>query len=191
MSDDTTSYIVVPFNPLPAEKGPDPTPESILEQKQFIRDHIINKLNVELVKDQEAMLLLNQLGSDLNINAFACNFRYSDGRVNEDILEANWLNRYIFEELSVTDPDEDPLTIPFYLTSTVFAEKDYGNCADEFKRRLGLKGKQDLFVLRNVVMSPFSTEYDFVADLAGESKKVLEKGIEVMGQTLWDHNKVY
>ena len=178
MSDENTPFIVVPFNPIPAEKDPNATPASIQKQKTFIRTHIIGKTNAELVKDKDAMILLNKLGSDLNINAFACNFRYSDGRVNDDILEANWLNRRIFERLSVTDPDEDPLSIPFYLTSTVFAEKDYGECADEFKRRLGLKGKQDLFVLRNVVMSPFATTNDFVAELAGVFQQVLEEEIE-------------
>ena len=175
MSNKDTDFLVVPLNPLPAEKdGSD-----VEAQKTFIRERIIAKTNAQLVEDQDAMTLLNQLGSDLNINAFACNFKYSDGRVNDDIMEANWLNRRIFERLSVTDPDEDPLSIPFYITSTVFAQADYGECADEFKRRLQLKGNQDLFVLRNVVMSPFTTTRDFVNELAGVFQQVLEEEIAV------------
>ena len=42
---------------------------------------------------------------------------------------------------------------PLFITSTTFARKDYGVCADHFKERLGLEtaSRQDLFVLRNVV----------------------------------------
>ena len=121
------------------------------------------------------MLLLNQLGSDLNINAFACNFKRKDGTWNDDITEANYLNRRIFETLSVTDPHEDPLSIPFYITSTTFAQADYGACADEMKRRMKLKGSQDLFVLRNVVMSPFTTTRDFINELAETFQNVLQE----------------
>ena len=179
MSNKDTDFVVVPLNPLPAELEPNPTPEKIEAQKEYIRKNILPKENWELVEDEDAMTLLNKLGSDLNINAFACNFRYRDGRINTDIEEANYLNRRIFERLSVTSPDEDPLKIPFYITSTVFAQSDYGTCADHFKKRLGLEGNQDLFVLRNVVMSPFTTTRDFISDLAREFKKVLEEEVEV------------
>lgn len=178
MSTDKTNHIVKCLNLLPSEKESNPDPAKIEEEKQYIRDHIIGKSNADIAADEQAMLLLNQLGSDLNINAFTCNFRYSDGRVNEDIEEANYLNRRIFERLSVTDPDEDPRDTSFYLTSTVFAQNDYGKCVSNFKERLGLKGDQDLFVLRNVVMSPFSTDGDFIQNLADIFTKVLEEEIE-------------
>ena len=77
--------IVCPFNLLPAEKVPDPTPEKIEAQKQFIRDRITDRDNSELVQDKEAVKLLAEMGSDLMINAFACNFKV-DGKVNEDIV---------------------------------------------------------------------------------------------------------
>ena len=184
MSDDNSDYIVVPMNLSPAERGPNPTLEKILAEKKFIRERILSKENVELVEDQEAMSLLNKLGSDLNINAFACNFRYPDGTINTSIEEANYLNRRIFEALSCTRADEDPLTIPFYITSTTFTQKDYKECADKFKERLGLEGQQDLFVLRNVVMSPFTTNRNFVSDLVDEFKIVLEREVKVCETSL-------
>ena len=175
MTDSTSDYTVVPLNPLPAESdGSD-----VDVQKQYIREHIVGKTNAELVEDADAMALLNQLGSDLNINAFACNFRRADGTMNTDIVEANYLNRRIFERLSVTDPTEDPLKVPFYLTSTVFAQADYGVCATKFKQRLQLEGNEDLFVLRNVVMSPFTTERDFINNLGDIFKQVLEEEVAV------------
>lgn len=168
-------YKVVPLNLLPSER----LGEDVEVEKKYIREQIIPKQNLELVKDKKAMRLLNELGSDLNINAFAVNFRYPDGTLNKDIEEANWLNRRIFEALSVTDYKEDPKKIPFYLTSTTFAQEEYGECADRFKERLGLEGKKDLFVLRNVVMSPFTTSYDFMPTLIDAFKEVVEKEVKV------------
>jgi hypothetical protein len=179
MSTKETSFVVTPFNHLPAEFGPNPTPESIEADRQFIRDHILNKSNRELVEDADAMTMLNKLGSDLNINVFACNFRYTDGTLNTDVEEANWLNRRIFERLSVTNAEEDPLKIPFYLTSTTFSQHEYGVAAEEMRRRMGLEGKQDLVVLRNVVMSPFTTTGNFVGKMADTFQKVLEEEAEV------------
>jgi hypothetical protein len=43
---------------------------------------------------------------------------------------------------------------------------------------LGLVGNQDLFVLRNVVMNPFSTEKNFMNQLADTFRKVLEEEVE-------------
>ena len=47
--------------------------------------------------------------------------------------------------------------------------------------RLGLEteSRQDLFVLRNVVMSPFQAAGDFVQNLADEFQKVLEEETKV------------
>ncbi|TFY82435.1 hypothetical protein EWM64_g1571, partial [Hericium alpestre] len=178
MSTPDTDFTVVPFNPLPAELNPDSTPEKVNAQKQFIRDHILLQDNFRLEQDREAMALLNELGSDLNINTFACNFRYKDGRINTDVNEANYLNKRIYERLSVTSSGEDPHEVPFYITSTVFAQADYGECATNFKKRLHLEGDEDLFVLRNVVMSPFTTTHLFIAELAGIFKQVLEEEVE-------------
>ena len=89
------------------------------------------------------------------------------------------LNRRIFERLSVRSPGQDPLSIPFYVTSTTFKTDEYGECAKLFKQRLGLEGAQDLFVLRNVVMCPFSTSYGFLRQLTDSFQKLLEEEVEV------------
>lgn len=69
---------------LPTEKA-GASPEEIEKQRQFIRDRILNRDNAELEADQEAVKLLKQVGGDLMINAFACNFEI-DGKVNEDVV---------------------------------------------------------------------------------------------------------
>lgn len=123
---------------------------------------------------------MRDLGSDLNINAFAINFRYSDGRLNEDVEEANYLMKRVIESLSVDSPDDDPTKIPLYLTSTEFSDELYGNCKKHFMERLGLENsRQDLMVLRNVVMSPFPTDGNFIHHLAGIFYKAAAKETEV------------
>ncbi|KAH9946373.1 PLP-dependent transferase [Epithele typhae] len=165
MSDDETPFIVEPFNAL---KDP--------SEKQFIRERIFGKTNEEIVADKVAFQCLCTLGSDLNINAFACNFRI-DGRVNDDVEEANYLNKRVFDRLSITRPHIDPKTVPLFLTATTFALEDYGECVVDFQRRLGLETEsgQDLFLLRNVVMSPFQSAGDFVQKLADIFQGVLEE----------------
>ncbi|KAL5521195.1 hypothetical protein ACEPAG_9118 [Sanghuangporus baumii] len=175
---DNETFFVIPMNRLPAEVEDPSNKIAIEEQKEFIREHIIKVSNEDLINDAEAMELLNKLGSDLNINAFACNFLYSNGEPNKDVVEANNLNRRIFERLSVLSPGKDPLSIPFYVTSTTFKMKDYGECCQKFKERLHLEGPQDLFVLRNVVMSPFSTTHGFLRELTSYFEAVVKDEAE-------------
>ncbi|KAG8949415.1 hypothetical protein FRC03_000356 [Tulasnella sp. 419] len=165
----TCDIIVTPFNLLPAEKEGCPDPKKIEKQKQFIRERILNRPNIELVGDEETWKLVKELGSDLCINAFACNFRIKD-KVNEDIVEANYFNTRLFERLSITQIKDDMQSRPLILTSSVFTQDDYQGCLTHFKNRLGLVGQQDLYALVNVIMSPFPTEGNFSGQLAEESK---------------------
>lgn len=188
MSDSSTPYIVVPLNRLRAE----PNLLQMEQEKKFIRRKILARSNRDIVSDPdpEVFAELRSLGSDLNINAFACNFRIQDRNypnnsyVNDDVEEANYLNKCIFDRLSVTNVQDNPRHIPMYITSTTFAPQDYGQCLDAFKQRLGLEidSKQSLFVLRNVVMSPFQATANFVGELANIFRQTL---VEEMSVSLW------
>lgn len=94
------NLLVIPFNMLPAEMKPGATLADVEAQKQFIRDRILKPTNSELVADPEAMELVTHLGSDLMINAFACNFKIN-GEINSNVAEANALNSKIYEQVSV------------------------------------------------------------------------------------------
>ncbi|KAL8997652.1 MAG: hypothetical protein Q9169_003132 [Polycauliona sp. 2 TL-2023] len=195
MSTDTSSFICVPLNLLPAERkaieDPNTSPESyaqaLNQEKQKIRERILNKSNQDIIDEDadraaedKAMVLLRALGSDLNINAFALNFRHSDGTVNDDVEEANYLNRRVVEVLSVDSPEDDPTKIPFFLTSTEFEYELYGKCAKHFKKRLGLaQDEVSLFVLRNVLMTPFPTEGNFIDKMVTIFQEVIEKEVQV------------
>ncbi|RWA14500.1 hypothetical protein EKO27_g597 [Xylaria grammica] len=174
LTDASSPFVCVPFNMLPSELGPNSTEEKIEAEKNRIRRDIVSKTNAEITEEDQkrphelkAMKLMREIGSDLNINAFALNFRYEDGRLNDDIEEANYLMLRVVETLSVDSPSDDPTKIPLFLTSTEFSDELYGKCKSNFVKRLGLEqSTQDLMVLRNVVMSPFPTDGNFTNDLA-------------------------
>ena len=79
--------------------------EEVEAQRAFIRRNIVDRPNHELVRDAEAMYLVRMMGSDLSINAFACNFKV-DGVVNSNVVEANALNSKIYEKVSLLSVDD-------------------------------------------------------------------------------------
>lgn len=197
------SFICVPFNRLPKEREGHPfNSEEVEKNRDEIRNSILGKDNEKLMEDPKAMALLRELGSDTNINAFALNF-YLDKentRLNTDIEEANYFMKRVVDKLSVTTSDTDPTKIPVFLTSTKFEPKLYGKCAQTFMTRLGLTVREEdstakqkngtgeledldvehesLFVLRNVVMSPFPTQHYFIGKLAEAFAKVADDEVE-------------
>jgi glutamate/tyrosine decarboxylase-like PLP-dependent enzyme len=174
MTNNKSTFLCVPFNELPSEMDPETTPAKVEAEKQWITQEIIHKSNAQIMADdhhrpddQKAVRFLRSLGSDLNINGFALNFRYSDGTINEDVEEANYLMQRVIEAFSVDSPSDKPAKIPLYLTSTEFSDELYGKCKEHFMKRLKLKpSTQNLMVLRNVVMSPFPTDGNFIRELA-------------------------
>ncbi|KAA8895556.1 pyridoxal phosphate-dependent transferase [Sphaerosporella brunnea] len=166
-------FKVVPFNMLPCEPC---TTERLEEEKSFIRTRILGKSNETILRDAQALEKLRGLGSDLVINCFAVNFKIQ-GDWNTDVEVANRLNKRIVKRMSSVYPKHDPKKIEFFLTSTEFHQSVYGECAGKFKERLGLAGETDLFVLRNVVMSPFPTGGGFIKTLAGTFSKIVQEEI--------------
>lgn len=168
-------YIIIPFNPLPIEKkGYHSLDPEVDDRRQVIFDTVINKDNAHVSQDTESLTWLRQIGSDLNINAFAINWYREDGKLNTDLEEANYLMRRVVNRLSITKSSGNPSKIPLFLTSTQFEPALYGQCAQNFMQRLGLNAcAQDLWVVRNVVMSPFPTDQDFIC-------KIMEKLEEVI-----------
>ncbi|KAE8422855.1 PLP-dependent transferase [Aspergillus pseudocaelatus] len=167
---------VTPFNMLPTERDGSSS-NDIERQKKFIRKHILKRTNEEVMNNREARELLQKLGADLMIHTFACNFEV-DGVPNEDIDEANYLNSRIYEQFSLLSNTKNTSEIPLYLTSTKMSHTSYGRSLDQFKRRLGLKGRKDLYVLINVTMSPWPTAYNFVQFLAEKFRDQAEKDME-------------
>ncbi|EPQ53147.1 PLP-dependent transferase, partial [Gloeophyllum trabeum ATCC 11539] len=144
---------------LPAEKdGSD-----VEAQKDFIRLKILGRADSDILQDKEAHEFLSHVGSDLMINTFACNFRVGNV-LNEDLEEANYLNRRIFEEMSIMKVTDEPSDKEAIIMATSLPQDTYGDCASVWKRRMGLKGNEDLYALGNICMSPFSNASNIVTE---------------------------
>lgn len=147
---------------------------SVMNERKKIHDLIIGKTDTEIFESKEAMKIIRDLGSDTNINCFTFNWKDKDGILNTDLEEANYLMKRVVDRLSITSPNTDPSTIPIYLTSTQFLPEDYGKCAHKFMERMGIhKSDQSLFVIRNVVMSPFPTKKDFISTIMHDLENVV------------------
>ena len=94
---------------------------------------------------------MGKLGSDTMINAFACNFK-AGKEVNNDVIEANFLNTRIYQRLSVQTVQDDLKDRPIIILRTEFKQTDYLKALDKFKSRIGLLGPENLVVLSNVSM---------------------------------------
>jgi hypothetical protein len=182
MSLDHPTLLVVPFRMLPSETEPDTSPKRVDEQRRFIRDVLLERTREELANDLEACDLMRQMGSDLVVNAFACNFRV-DGVANQDVSEANHLNARIYDRLSLKSMTEKLEDRKIIIMSSVFSQKEYGACLTKFKERLGLSGSEDLFVLVNVSMSPFVAPTNFERVLAAALREVAEEEAKVWFQS--------
>ncbi|KAF3936110.1 hypothetical protein ABW20_dc0110203 [Dactylellina cionopaga] len=180
LSTDKDTFIVTPFTMLPGEAA-GASPQDLENEKQFIRDRIVNVDNQTLYKDKEAWALLSLMGSDLMINALACNFKYYHGDeavVNKSIVEANIMNTKIFNRLSVIKKGTDINSRPLFLTSSQFAQKDYETCLDNYKKRLQVEGPDDLYSLVNVTMSPWSTDGNFLSKIVASFKEIVQEEAE-------------
>jgi len=162
---------------LPSEQKGLP-PSEVDKETQYIIDNIVDKPNSEIVNNKEVMQKISELGGDLIITVFVCNF-HVEGKVNEDVTEANFLNRRLFERFSVTKRQDDPYTRELIVGSTSLDEDTYGVALAKLKERLGLKGGGDLTVMTLVPMSPFPTAHNLVKSFADTFKSAALEEIEV------------
>lgn len=168
--------VVTPFNRLPSEVRGESDAE-ILRERRRIKDEIVNRPNFELEHDKRAMSLLQTLGSDLMINAFACNFRIGSD-INRDVVEASFLNQRLYRRLSVTKLEDNLEERPIIIMGTEFSVKRYGDTLERFKKRVGLEGDEDLFALSNTSMSPWPTAGNFLRTIVDEFKRIAEEEIK-------------
>ena len=76
---------------------------TLTKAKRFIRDHIKDKSEEQILQDRQARMFLDKIGPDTSINAFACNFKKQDGTWNSEITETNKFNECLFDRLSYKD----------------------------------------------------------------------------------------
>jgi len=155
-------FTVIPVPRLSVESE---VPGNNLEEKiAYLREHIDRKTNDEISGDMEASALLPELGPDLNILAYAFNFKnvQADGTsvVNNDLKLANRLNKAIYNRLSI-NPGDDIYKYDLIVSTTDLTLNTYGaDFFNDYAARMGITTINDdhFTVLRSVVMDPWVTE---------------------------------
>jgi hypothetical protein len=186
MSLDHPDLVVVPLRMLPSEMDPDASPKKVDEERRFIRDILLKHPREVLANHPKACALMGLMGSDLVVNSFACNFRVN-GVINQDVSEANSLNSRIYDRLSLKKMTEKLESRKAIIMSSVLSQKRYGTCLSKFKERLGLRGQEDLVILVNVSMSPFTSFSNFEHVLADAFREVAEEEAKVCIMCSGDH----
>ncbi|KAL0066449.1 hypothetical protein AAF712_006491 [Marasmius tenuissimus] len=178
MTLDSKSLIVMPFNRLPSEAD-NLGDDKVREERERIRDKIVSQENAQLETDKDTLEFLQTIGSDLMINAFACNF-HIDGKPNEDSVEASFLNQRLFKRLSMTSLRDEINDRPIIIVGTEFTQDKYGEALKTFKRRLSLNAEdgETLSALSNVSMSPWPTANEFLKTIVEDFKEVAEEEIK-------------
>ncbi|KAH8426863.1 uncharacterized protein LDX57_004590 [Aspergillus melleus] len=180
---DNSDLIVVPLNMLPAETENNRekpwTSDDVLGQRRYIQENILRKSNKEVSENATASDLLKKIGSDLMINAFACNFKIH-GVANKDVNEANYLNSRIFKRLSITSLNDQVEEKPMFLTESRFTESAYGDCLRKYKKRLGLGSDAvgDLVSLINVTMSPWPSDSTAMTNMVNGFKRIAGEEVQ-------------
>ncbi|MCX6582009.1 MAG: pyridoxal-dependent decarboxylase [Candidatus Aminicenantes bacterium] len=179
MADEKDPFIVVPVQQIPAEKEQLP-PEEIEKQLQYIKTHIVAKQNNELIRDEKAMALLKELGSDQIIITYGFNFKSKQGNLNTDPVKANEFNQKIFEKFSLS-PDSDRVKeTPLIITTSEFDPNVYGETfVNNYMRRLGLNTTEPTPTMKfisSTTMCPWLTATEkgnFIPTLIDVYKKSL------------------
>jgi len=158
----TDIFTVIPVPRLSVDSE---VPGNNLEEKiAYLREHIDRKTNDEISDDRVASALLPELGPDLNILAYAFNFKrvQADGAsvMNNDLKLANRLNKAIYNRLSIT-PGDDIYKYDLIVSTTDLTLNTYGaDFFNDYAARMGITTINDdhFTVLRSVVMDPWVTE---------------------------------
>lgn len=138
--------------------------ESILD---YIRQHIIDKTNEELAYGQpDALSVLQQLGSDVLINAFVVNFRIN-GEWNRELGRLNQFNQEIFNRFSITSPDQPGRDqVEFILTESQLDSDHYHVPLMRISRELNLNVPVEPYAVNfliNTTLQPWPSTCNFIS----------------------------
>ena|SRR6266851_5531232 len=112
---------------------------------------------------------------------------YRHAHTHAEFEKWTYLNAHIYDRLSLKSMTKKLENMKVIIMSSVLSQKEYGACLTKFKERLGLSRQEDLFVLINVSMSPFTSPSNFKQVLADAIREVAEEEVEVRfhPQAVW------
>lgn len=159
-----------PFYAVPLPRISDTLPGADDVARQDYLRHL-SRPSLHAVPDDLARHLPS-VGPDLNILAYAFNFRNVTGGFNRSLARANAFNTAMYRELSLK-PLEDVYGQDMIVSTTNLERRTYGNAFfSDYLARLGLEDNGsvgEITVLRSVVMDPWVTttagQHDFIDTL--------------------------
>lgn len=170
-----------PFYAVPLPRVPETLPGADYAARlAYLREHVSRPAANQPPADLD--LHLRTIGPDLNILAYAFNFRNADGSPNANMAYTNVFNTAMYRELSLK-PLEDVYGHDLIVSTTNLERKPYGDTFfPDFLDRLGITDDgrvHEITVLRSVVMDPWVTATADGRDFIDALEKALVRAATV------------
>ena len=198
MASPSDPFTVTPVPRLHAESQ---VPGPSLDEKMAFLRTLDRMTNEEIAADPQSSSLLPELGPDLNILAYAFNFKTTGptgtSEVNHSLQRANALNKALYNRLSI-NPGDDIYKYDLIVSTTDLTRNTYGDeFFQDYTQRLGITEINDdhITVLRSVVMDPWVTEttrlspsgrmetFSFIDTLEREFRKAITSALQEVKPT--------
>lgn len=137
------------------------------EMIDYIKENIIDQSIESIAEKPRAMLLLQNIGSDVLMNSFVVNFSNKEG-MNTDYSLMNELNENLFEKFSFS-PDRLDYKPDYVLMMNTLSSSQYGSAFKHIKEgwHLNVKDREDykLNVLVNTILQPWPNTPEFIRNV--------------------------
>ncbi|NVB40502.1 decarboxylase [Pseudenhygromyxa sp. WMMC2535] len=164
MNDPSENFTVVPVPQLELE-GALSRFSSEAELMAALAERVAGKPHAEILANDEALELLSEIGSDLNIITYAFNFKRG-GVLNQDLEAANAFNKAVYQHVGIQADGRQVQDYRVILSTTDFKKDTYGGVFfNDYKRRLlalddapEVASENSITVMRSVIMDPWLSE---------------------------------
>lgn len=173
MSNGKDPFVIIPLPRIPAQRHGGNVSAELAKICELIDQQSTDDI---LANRRGELDLLQEIGPDENILAYAFNFVGTDGRLNSNLRLANAYNKAIYDRLSI-NPGEQIYGYDLIVSTTDISSANYGSAfIDDFKRRMAVTDADlhEVTILRSVIMDPWVTETakgSFIDVLESEFRK--------------------
>lgn len=175
------AFHILPLIPIPSKIDGNSSAKAFESQEEvveYINGHIIGKDSESIAADPRAMLLLENVGSDVLMNTFVVNFS-KDGVMNTDYRLMNRLNENIFNLFSITTEQKKEERPKFVLMMNTLSSDLYNRpfkpLVDKWKLNVG--NIYNLNILVNTVLQPWPNSKEFVTEVMDIFKEGVTKAL--------------
>ena len=157
--------------------------KSEAEIKEYIKENIIGKTNLEISQNKDSMHLLSELGPDVLINAFVFNYKKLDGTLNTDVSKIQELTDKLLAKFCMTEAPEIIQDISVLIMGNEYNSSTYSNILDRVSTELGYKLPQEEYSLNMVnstILNPWPTSFEFLTEVTDAFREGLIESIQEM-----------